>query len=63
MIYRVEVRGADWLTLVVRAADEKEAEQIGGNCGREYLDKDFMGVSVVALHSEGPPGVLVEDAS
>ncbi len=63
MIYEAIAKGAEWLTLVVRAGDETEAIRLAEASAREYQGDEFQGVTLRPLDPEGPSGVLIEDAS
>ena len=63
VIYEAVSKGADWLTLVVRAGDEAEAAELAEKAAREYQGAKFEEVTLRVLDPDGAPGVLIEDAS
>ena len=63
MIYEAIAKGAEWLTLVVRAGDEIKAAQIAETAAREYQGDEFEEITLRPLDPDGPSGVLIEDAS
>lgn len=62
MIWRVDIAGAPWATVVVRAATEVEALELGRGVAETYTDSRD-GVSVEQIDEHGPAGVLIEDWS
>jgi hypothetical protein len=63
-LYVVGAKGADWLTFVVRASDEAEAERLAEGGAKQYLGRDYEGATVErVLDPEGPATVLLEIAA
>ncbi len=63
VIYEAIAKGAEWLTLVVRAGDKAEAMRLAEATAREYQEDRFQGVTLRPLDPDGPPEILIEDAS
>jgi hypothetical protein len=63
-LYVVSADGVDWLTFVVRAADEAEAERLAEPRAKDYLRSEYEGVSANrALDPEGSASILLEIAA
>ena len=63
-LYVVGANGIDWLTFVVRAADEGEAERLAEPQTKDYLGSDYEGCSARRiLDPEGSASILLEIAA
>lgn len=60
MIYAANIAGADWLTVIVRADDETEAQRLAGEVAARYQGDEYEGCTVRALDMTGPPAVIYE---
>lgn len=63
-LYVVTADGIDWLTFVVRATDEAEAERLTEPSAKDYRGSEYEGVSAVrVLEPEGSASILLEVAA
>jgi len=63
-LYEIEDANARWHTIVVRAADEAEACEVGERLRRQYIDPhEPVAVTAKLLDPDGPPAVLIDDPS
>ena len=62
MIFEAIEPKAAWFTMVVRASSKEEAETLARATFAEYLE-EVGTIDLTHLDADGPPGVLIEDAS
>jgi hypothetical protein len=63
-LYVVGAKGVDWLTFVVRASSEVQAEQLAEDQAKDYLGSDYEGTTAErVLDPDGPVGILLEIAA
>lgn len=62
MIFEAIEPNADWFTMVVRAPTKEQAETLARATFAEYL-AEVGTIDLKHLDPDGPPEVLIEDAS